>query len=90
MSTKLRVRVRAGGHLGEVIPTQPTSSDEVWMALHTMLQLADSGQLSGIAIAATLHDGCVSTCYATGENVFTLMGAITQVARRVESEVPAG
>lgn len=87
---KRRVKIRAGAHLGEVIPSKPVSPDEVWMVLNTMFELAEAGQLSGIAVAATLHDGCVSTCYATGENVFTLMGAIRQVSRRVEGEVPTG
>lgn len=90
MSAKPRVRVRAGGHLGEVIPIKPMSTEEVWIVLNTMFELAEAGHLNGIAVAATLHDGCVSTAYVTGENVFTLMGAIKQVARRVESEVPTG
>lgn len=88
MRAKLRVRVRAGGHLGEVVPIMPRSPDEVWQAISSIQELAERGEIAGIAIAASLHDGGVTTCYALGERAFTLMAAIRQVERRVESEVP--
>lgn len=88
MSAKPRVRVRSGGSIGVVIPIRDVTPDEVWQALDSVGQLAEIGAIDGIAIAATLRDGSVSTCYVVGENVFLMMGALRQIARRVEGDVP--
>lgn len=84
------VYVRPGERFGVVVPIAPKSDDQVWACLGNIQEVAERGELSGIAIAATHHDGSVSTCYAMGENVYTLIGAIRQIGRRVESEVPTG
>lgn len=97
MSAKPRVRVKApmvyvrpGERLGVVVPIMPRSDDKVWECLGNMQEVAERGELSGIAIAATHHDGSVSTCFAIGNNIYTLVGAIRQIGRRVENDIPTG
>jgi len=89
MSAKPRIRVRAGGSIGVVInmAEYAPAPDEALLltAMETMGELIVAGEISGLALAASRFDGGITTAYVAGDHVFTLMAAIRQVQRRVES-----
>lgn len=92
MSAKPRIRVRAGDSIGVVINMAeyaPIEPDQDFMvALESTADLIESGEICGLAIAAARYDGGVTTCYVLGEKAVTLMAAIRQLQRRVESDIP--
>lgn len=92
MSAKPRIRVRSGDSIGVVIDMAeyaPEPDERLIIALDTMREMIEAGEITGLAIAGARFDGGVTTCYVLGERSLTLMSAIRHVQRRVESEIPA-
>lgn len=91
MSAKTRIRVRSGDSIGVVINMAehaPEFDDSLLIALDTMREMIEAGEITGLAIAGARFDGGVTTCYVLGDRSLTLMAAIRQVQRRVENEIP--
>jgi hypothetical protein len=89
MSTKTRIKMRAGTHLGEVLPFNPGPDDSVVKALMQVEELVMSGQVDGIAIAITARDGTPNNFYVKGSNRWTLLGSIQRLSSRIENDSEA-
>lgn len=88
MTTKPRVRIKAASrpHL-TVVPFARPADPDVLHVLGQFDSFARSGYITGIAVAAVGSDGAVHTAYTQGDNIFTLIGALNHVTRRVQQGV---
>ena len=85
MSAKQRVRIRAGGHLGEVLPfVQP--DENVIMAVEQAVNLVMEGDIDAIAIAIVHRDGTSNNFYVGGSNLATLLGSTYRLLSRIQAD----
>ena len=63
--------------------TQDEPVPEVVSLLEDMLARAKTGELRTAAIACATSDGCILTGYVVQDSLFTTMGALAYLSRRV-------
>lgn len=69
-----------------VVPISFPVDDDVVRVLSQFMERASDGHLDGVAVAGVNRDGSVSTAYVVPRNMFTLLGAIENIRRRVGNE----
>lgn len=85
---KLRVRISAPSRpVPTVVPLMQPNSDDIVTTLKNMLEHAERGEFQSIAIAASRHDGGISTTYSLGRGLFSLLGALAVVDDRLRREI---
>lgn len=65
----------------QIKPDEPVP--EVVSLLEDMLARAKSGELRTACIASATSDGCIMTGYTVKDHLFTTMGALAYLSRRV-------
>lgn len=72
-------------------PTGPEADADLVEALEELLQSAKDGQITGIAIAATMADGGVITGIhrTPASSVFVMIGGVAHLLRCVDEELLA-
>lgn len=89
--SKPRVRVRAGESIGVVVNMAeyaPAPDEALITAMESLGEMIVAGEITGLALAAARFDGGVTTCYVLGDRALTLISAVRQLQRRVESDIP--
>lgn len=69
-----------------VVPLEFPVDPDVARVLEQFNERAATGSISGIAVATVNRDGSTSSAYVIGSNIFTLMGVVRNVQRRIEDE----
>ncbi len=85
---KPRVRVKAGSRrVAEVLKFQRRPDPVIADMLIQFIEKNEMGVLDGLAVAATWHDGTVSTAYTLGSQNFKMLGCVEHLSARVRNGI---
>lgn len=85
---KPRVRVKAGSRrVAQVVKFQRKPNADIAGMLAQFLERNEAGVLDGLAVAATWHDGTVSTAYTLGSENFKMLGCVEHLSARVRNGI---
>lgn len=88
METKPRIRVKAKSRPNlTVVPMCRPIDPDLTRVLDHFGQLVGDGRIVSISVAGVWHDGTVTTAFVNGGQLFTMIGAIRHLQRRVEMEI---
>lgn len=86
MARRVKPAGRVIGRKPVVVPLSFPVDPDVTRVLTQFNECAAAGTISGIAVATVNRDGSTSSAYVIGSNVFTLMGVVRNIQRRIEDE----
>lgn len=89
VAAKPRVRVKAQTKYvtASVVEWKRRPDPCIQSMLSQFTEIASNGSIDGMAIAATAPNGNVHTAYVIGENIFTLIGTLEHLQRRVRQNL---
>lgn len=64
--------------------------NHIMVTIEDLYGRAKKGEILDMAIAAITKDGDIVTGVITNKHVFTLLGAVTEVSRKIEDEIILG
>lgn len=85
----MKPRVRVKAHTTTLSPVRlvqfpaAQSRASVVETIGTISTMVADGKIDSIAIAAVWHDGCVTTAYANGREMFALVGGVERLKSRL-------
>lgn len=86
MTRRVKPAGRIIGRKPTVVPLEFPVDPDVTRVLTQFSERAATGTVSGIAVATVNRDGSTSSAYVVGSNIFTLMGVVRNIQRRIEDE----
>ncbi|CAI2936257.1 hypothetical protein [Aminobacter niigataensis] len=73
----------SSNHVVKLVPKSQEHRDGVVKTLKNMLEIAERGDLLGIAIAAVDNEGCTQSAFEPGISIATLIGANERLKHRL-------
>lgn len=70
-------------NVARLVPKPQGHKDGVVKTLKNFLEIAERGELLGIAIAAVDNEGCTRTAFEPGDNLATMIGANERLKHRL-------
>lgn len=80
---------RVAKRIAQELSTTEDAADNAALidtAIKNLTELAQRGEIDGLAIAFTSKDGNANNFYVKGSNRWALLGAVQRVATRIETE----